>query len=62
MNCKDWQEYNSSAQECNEYLPIRAVKNVTLEFGVEKREMEDAGCDSCTHNHNGECEIFRKRQ
>jgi hypothetical protein len=50
-------EYTSSSvQECSEYAPIQAAKMVPPEFGME--ETEDAGCDSCTHYHNGECDAF----
>jgi hypothetical protein len=55
---KRHEEYNSSnVQECSEYAPIQAAKMIPLEFGTE--EMDDAGCDSCTHYHNGECGVFR---
>jgi hypothetical protein len=51
------EEYNNSnVQECSEYTPIQAANLVSLEFDA--AEIEDAGCDSCTHYHNGECGVF----
>jgi hypothetical protein len=51
------QEHRLNTQECSEYTPIQAAKADSLEFGV--AVTEDAGCDSCTHYHNGECGVYR---
>jgi hypothetical protein len=58
MVFRQWHEEDnrSDTQECCEYKPILAAKTASVEF--EATETRDAGCDSCTHYHNGECEIF----
>jgi hypothetical protein len=48
----------AGVQECSGYEPIQTAKIDSMELG--SMEMEDAGCDSCIHYHNGECEVYRK--
>ncbi|HYH02778.1 MAG TPA: hypothetical protein VEC37_06735 [Bacillota bacterium] len=51
------EEYNTAAQECSEYEPIQAAKNLAM--SIEDNEIEDAGCDSCIHYNNGECGVYK---
>jgi hypothetical protein len=54
---KRLKDYNYvNIQQCSGYEPIRAAKMDSMEFGIE--EIVDAGCDSCAHYHNGECDVY----
>jgi hypothetical protein len=57
VNRKIRDQYTVPAQECGDYEPIRAVKNLALDYG--EAEAEDAGCDSCIHSNNGQCEVYK---
>lgn len=48
----------SIAHECSEYEPIQTVNNLAATF--EETEEEDAGCDSCVHFSQSECQIYKR--
>lgn len=45
-------------QECSEYQPIQATNNIILSYG--EYVEEDAGCDSCIHLNENECQIYKR--
>lgn len=53
------EKYDSIAQECRVYEPIQTVVNLATIY--DEAEVEDAGCDSCLHFNNGECEIYQSK-
>lgn len=58
MERKTRENYNAIAQECQEYEPIAAARNLSMAYGED--QVEDAGCDSCIHFQHGECEIYQR--
>lgn len=54
-------DLNNVAKECSEYEPIQTVNGLSIDYGEEK-ESEDAGCDSCVHLNNGDCDIYSQRR
>lgn len=50
---------NNVAKECSEYEPIQVVSNLAMDYG--EKELEDAGCDSCVHSNNGDCDVYVQR-
>jgi len=58
LDKKTREKYNAIAQECQEYEPIAAARNLSMAYGED--EVEDAGCDSCIHFNDGECDIYKR--
>lgn len=50
--------YDLTSLECTNYQPIQAIKNSSMD---DLEIAEDAGCDSCVRNKNGQCEIYENR-
>ena len=53
----------SIAHECSEYEPIQTIVNLTDSYDEisEESEEESAGCDSCVHYSQSECQIFNRQ-
>lgn len=60
MNDEARDDFSHVAKECSEYEPIQAIRSLSMDDYGEK-ESEDAGCDSCIHLNNGDCDIYTRR-
>lgn len=54
------EELNEIAQECSEYEPIEAAKNLAMAAGEDG--VAHPGCDSCIHFDGGRCNIYLRER
>ena len=49
---------SETAQECNNYRPIQALKSHPARATYDLEMAEDLECDSCVHYKNEQCDVY----